>query len=165
MRPRRIRRGEPSPVVVSTTGVVKLQCGHGEFAVENRHRARPQHHGLPASMRPRRIRRGELDFVHGAMPFLVSFNAATANSPWRTWLSQRPRRGLLLASMRPRRIRRGEPVAALHRLRAIHQASMRPRRIRRGELPICWRACRSKPSFNAATANSPWRTSMGTSLN
>src|SRR5438876_1100250 len=62
----------------------KLQCGHGEFAVEN-----PGNVG-------RNWRRGS------------SFNAATANSPWRTACE-----GYILtpggvASMRPRRIRRGE---------------------------------------------------------
>jgi len=36
-----------------------LQCGHGEFAVENMHKTGLDYHDAVASMRPRRIRRGE----------------------------------------------------------------------------------------------------------
>src|SRR6266511_3781654 len=35
MRPRRIRRGEPSICADTLRPSVSLQCGHGEFAVEN----------------------------------------------------------------------------------------------------------------------------------
>src|SRR4051794_14443445 len=61
MRPRRIRRGEPGVSVIHfTSGHLLLQCGHGEFAVEN-----DGSHLQPAIVR-------------------FCFNAATANSPWRT---------------------------------------------------------------------------------
>jgi len=35
MRPRRIRRGELRLVLGITQNYKRLQCGHGEFAVEN----------------------------------------------------------------------------------------------------------------------------------
>src|SRR5438477_605734 len=62
MRPRRIRRGEHSCPPVLLAGLVALQCGHGEFAVENNVACTAAHAALAASMRPRRIRRGEPDY-------------------------------------------------------------------------------------------------------
>src|SRR5438477_354686 len=85
-------------------------------------------------MRPRRIRRGEQALRR------KSYDTVSA------------------ASMRPRRIRRGEQ--GQHERPAVgDEASMRPRRIRRGEprTPIGGRST-GTPGFNAATANSPWRT-------
>src|SRR5258707_736859 len=108
MRPRRIRRGEPGACPGDDAVIQVLQCGHGEFAVENQALRPGRRPGPEASMRPRRIRRGErlsistpttrsseLQCGHGE--FAVendiyydtstrmheSFNAATANSPWR----------------------------------------------------------------------------------
>ena len=103
MRPRRIRRGEPAQRRRQSITVDTLQCGHGEFAVENEANA-------------------------DAAMAASSFNAATANSPWRT----------------------SRAGAELHR---DTDASMRPRRIRRGERgQRC--ECRPLPAgFNAATAN------------
>src|SRR5947209_4005667 len=88
----------------------ELQCGHGEFAVENR-RA-----GTAGATRRPALQCGHGEFavenqavVVDVQVELVGFNAATANSPWRT------------------RRCAGSPPRA-----------------------IC--------GFNAATANSPWRT-------
>ena len=72
--------------ITSGTSVLPLQCGHGEFAVENEKsfESTPTD-AYDASMRPRRIRRGERGAASrrgaGGRP---GFNAATANSPWRT---------------------------------------------------------------------------------
>src|SRR6266508_3973161 len=61
MRPRRIRRGERNKLELRKVEAETLQCGHGEFAVEN-----------------------ILDQLRGLLAADTSFNAATANSPWRT---------------------------------------------------------------------------------
>jgi len=66
-----------------------LQCGHGEFAVENIAKLWGVPHYSSASMRPRRIRRGE----HGS---------AVVGEATET------------ASMRPRRIRRGERHSCMY---------------------------------------------------
>ncbi len=162
MRPRRIRRGELALERASLHGGRALQCGHGEFAVENLPARTNTVRGTPASMRPRRIRRGEPVRRGSAGRGWTGFNAATANSPWRTQpLASRRRVGRwrlqcghgefavenqgkgcinswsLLASMRPRRIRRGEHGRRLPLLRLYGGASMRPRRIRRGEPLLC----------------------------
>src|SRR6266511_2030405 len=87
-----------------------LQCGHGEFAVENKRFTYVVLKRKEASMRPRRIRRGERGNSVPERLLCLCFNAATANSPWRTEI--RPRSTIpssRSASMRPRRIRRGEP--------------------------------------------------------
>src|SRR6266511_2030404 len=60
--------------------------------------------------------------------------------------------------MRPRRIRRGERRMQLFAHHSLVHASMRPRRIRRGEQEIHLRGLEEERGFNAATANSPWRT-------
>ncbi len=114
--------------------VAWLQWGHGEFAVEN-----------PT---------GKLQ----GGPARDGFNGATANSPWRTARGGGRPAAAADASMGPRRIRRGEriygrcPGEALMALQWGHgefavenSAGTRTRRA-------------SWPSFNGATANSPWRT-------
>src|SRR5437762_1861777 len=81
MRPRRVRRGEPGRPVGRRWRGSWLQCGHGEFAVEN----------LSAFRVQKRLARRR-------------FNAATASSPWRTrGHASLTRRGHA-ASMRPRRV-------------------------------------------------------------
>src|SRR5438477_71267 len=109
MRPRRIRRGERSfmlhhgtmhhscfnaatanspwrtqELVGDMRPTLVLQCGHGEFAVENASRYPEDNTIQEASMRPRRIRRGEP---------AQEINHCGPDAR---------------ASMRPRRIRRGE---------------------------------------------------------
>src|SRR6266511_2509484 len=86
-----------------------LQCGHGEFAVEN----------------------GDQAAIYDTQ-FPQRFNAATANSPWRTTLAE-----TRLGAPRSLQCGHGEfavensaPRPAGHCART---ASMRPRRIRRGE--------------------------------
>src|SRR6266540_224251 len=132
MRPRRIRRGEHRVAPRSTLTKWMLQCGHGEFAVENNPAQLVLAQLVVASMRPRRIRRGErlldrqtalyrlcFNAATANSPWRTgqpggqfdawdSFNAATANSPWRTRVGYTSPSGTTKASMRPRRIRRGE---------------------------------------------------------
>src|SRR5258706_560402 len=59
--------------------------------------------------------------------------------------------------MGPRRIRRGELSGLLYFTEEVW-ASMGPRRIRRGEARDGGNHRATLPSFNGATANSPWRT-------
>ncbi len=160
MGPRRIRRGEPldarmlaRPPTMASMGPRRIRRG------ERRGCARLEVHLVDASMGPRRIRRGERPRADDTRPTRRS------------------------ASMGPRRIRRGErtiPGAVANGLPALqwghgefavenggilahgpqsrHAASMGPRRIRRGEPRRATTSSGRKPSFNGATANSPWRT-------
>ncbi len=134
-------------------------------------------------MRPRRIRRGGPNGYRHQGLAVGGFNAATANSPWRTTKGTPARSGAPTASMRPRRIRRGGRDVRMNELGLLVNASMRPRRIRRGGptggdypgVASYWLQCghgefavedappqgsspAAKSRFNAATANSPWRT-------
>src|SRR2546423_106241 len=109
MRPRRIRLGELAVMLRVRKARQALQCGHGEFAVENNIvKWRTEYQGLP-SMRPRRIRRGEPRGIAARRPRSCTFNAATANSPGRAWGQGEGVVSLAGPSMQPRRIRRGEP--------------------------------------------------------
>src|SRR6266511_604153 len=158
MRPRRIRRGERGDRGVGLGGVMLwLQCGHGEFAVENysapweielnpgsfnaatanspwRTSARWCHPGAggPASMRPRRIRRGEQENLSLSRTAHECFNAATANSPWRTGSC-----AVKVGSVSPLQCGHGEFAVENSLWLTLEaepaKASMRPRRIRRGE--------------------------------
>src|SRR5258707_357816 len=100
MGPRRIRRGKPSKKKAATEGSYpasmgprrigggkqsgnranktiaqgRLQWGHGESAVENRHVRRIVRVALGASMGPRRIRRGKLGSSADLPPRWNGFN-------------------------------------------------------------------------------------------
>src|SRR5207302_1682213 len=88
------------------------------------------------------------------------FNAATANSPWRTGTIMPTSRIDGVASMRPRRIRRGEPLQA-------SCASSTRRTLQCGHVEFAVENFLAGAEgqllfigFNAATANSPWRTPL-----
>ena len=151
MRPRRIRRGELYQVSYTASG--------GKSGL------RPDAQ-VQASMRPRRIRRGERQRRRRALRFgriQISFNAATArsaaveNALTQTKVQHRPRAAFNAAAQR----RRGERLWPRQCVET-GGASMRPRRIRRGEPHrrriLAASAGVDSQSFNAATANSPWRT-------
>src|SRR5260370_864155 len=108
-------------------------------------------------MRPRRIRRGEREkaIAGEQQPPGASMRPRRIRSGERR--NHRPICKTKSASMRPRRIRRGEPALPTFP-DCTAPASMRPRRIRRGEPDAIKFIMESKGSFNAATANSPWRT-------
>src|SRR5262245_58653759 len=109
-------------------------------------------------MRPRRIRRGELHRAGPAGHARPGFNAATANSPWRTRSGGGP-------TSRRSRLQCGHGEFAVeNKSKAAHyDYSQLTLQCGHGEFAVenrCWpeRPGPGAGCFNAATANSPWRT-------
>src|SRR6266511_2826246 len=159
MRPRRIRRGERPTQRGEGNVSAKLQCGHGEFAVENpawsrslRQCPRPLqcgHGEFAVENMARAVDRIDVEVLQcGHGEFAVENRTLAGVHGWSNG-----------ASMRPRRIRRGEPEHGAGAARAAASSfnaatANSPWRTSKPPMP----ANKLPKGFNAATANSPWRT-------
>ena len=173
-----IGRGEPATDLSAIAGRMRLQCGHGDVAVENCPSIAVTAATLSASMRPRRFAvENRADCTPAAAPrasmrprrFAVEnraalrqrqphrrFNAATAMSRGERMATARVDDGH--ASMRPRRfaVENREPLGMTGRTIV---ASMRPRRLRRGERDMAC-ACSTADALQCGHGDSPWRTML-----
>src|SRR5207302_1958121 len=75
---------ENLPITTGSPSYMKLQCGHGQEAVENEQVSGDLAAAEAASLRPRPRGRGELTPIRETRPPSRGFNAATAKRPWRT---------------------------------------------------------------------------------
>ena len=188
MRPRRIRRGERMLDGADRRSVTALQCGHGEFAVENADDASARcrrHQCFNAATANSPWRTG---MPRAAMPTCTCFNAATAMSPWRTparGRARRCRRRLqcghgdspwrtydrpVVASDAAAQLQCGHgdspwrtPARACRHGARLGSASMRPRRFAVENELIGADCMLTTQALQCGHGDSPWRTSTAQS--